>query len=211
MGAMKMLRDHMKEALILSGKMQSLEASRKMALGDGTIEVQTISGPRLNPIGSKTMAMLEAAKEIDDIIEVSHTDLEETQDGKGTDTKADGGKEGNGGPEEYRDVDRSAFSAQPERDVGGGGLCFSAQREAKAQREAYHHTLEESNTEPNPKPQAEPGQTVDTSSEPGRDPLATEPDSDERGQSDNQVCSADHVGSGDCSLEEDSSPDPEGD
>lgn len=121
--AMNLIRQHMKESLILSGRMQQVVAQQTAQLTDGTVRTAQMQGARLTgpvgflPAAQDTEQLLAAALHTAEIIEVTS----ERPD------PSDASENPHSSP--------SSAGVGYRRDLGGGGLCATSQRRATAERE----------------------------------------------------------------------------
>lgn len=108
MAAADKIREHLKSSLMLEGHLNETHAVSQMEQG-GRVVTAHITGTRFSAT-RETQRMLEAALGTDQIIDVES--------------------------EETGDVQAKRYGGRPERDIGGGGLCKSAQLAARAARQA---------------------------------------------------------------------------
>lgn len=163
MGAISLLRRHAQDALRFSGYLQETNVAQVRLLPDGGLQTASVQGGRLaGP--SRTQAMLEAGLATANVLEARSTkpdeDIIDTEEETLSDDRsepdspghsgvdaADPVRPGPGGPPAdpvpggHSGVRPAGVSpqhrhvGQPDRDLGGGGLCRSAQVEALSARE----------------------------------------------------------------------------
>lgn len=106
MAAMKTIREHLKESLVLNGSIKDYHAWQSGTLPNGQTVTAQITGNKLCLPNSQSL--LETALATDQIVDAEPGDPNESGDSK---------------------------PRRPERDLGGGGLCRSSQEEARRARE----------------------------------------------------------------------------
>jgi hypothetical protein len=131
MAAVRMVRDHLEKALIMSGNIRSMEATSFKQLGEGHHAVARLSAKQLVGLGSQSVQLLDAGVETGQVIEAE----EETQNAAEGRTGADG----SGEPAEAAEsvtaqeaaeaVGRAIDEANDPRRAGGG-LCRSAKADS---------------------------------------------------------------------------------
>jgi hypothetical protein len=108
MAAMKLLRDRLREALIMAGGIQNIKATQVQTTEGGTLTAE-FSGQRLRGQADTTERMLESATHTIQVLSLEGTEGED-------------------------DAQPTKPQAVPTRDLGGGGLCESSRLEANAAR-----------------------------------------------------------------------------
>jgi hypothetical protein len=116
MAAIKMIRQHIKEALLMTGGMVQ-QTARQVGTGrDGTQLTAEVTRYQLQGIGSQTERLLQEALHTTKVIVLENQKESNDEQVQGTEVEPT----------------QSDSGGQPTRDLGGGGLCASSRDSARS-------------------------------------------------------------------------------
>jgi len=175
LGALRMIRENLRESMVLSGQLQQVTARQLRVTADGSVQSAQLEGTLLRPPETPTQRMLERARQIEAVLdlnlespespeppespeapeipeipetprtpetpeasqtEVSHATESETDRAEPETDRAEPETESDAAVEVVPNGPSGVkpSRSRPERDLGGGGVCASAQREARRAR-----------------------------------------------------------------------------
>ena len=133
MAAVKMIRRHLKEALIMTGGLSQQTARQIGVSPDGHQLVGEVTRYQLSGLGRRTELLLQQAHDVGEVYALESKPLEARESGAEEPQDMEGVTHD---PEQPENQPRRL--GEPERDLGGGGLCLSAQKAAAEAQKAAH-------------------------------------------------------------------------